>query len=164
MRMAAAEFIAAGESDEQVARRFRVAKMAADRWRRALAAGGTAALASTGAAGARPLLTEVQRCELSRRPGGREGSGPTWPPRCEPRAARSPRSPSLVKGAPAARGGPQDQLGRCTSLLYRTHLSNEPGFALRPYRTGDTVQVQPRCLHLGHQPVQGRLGDCGTDR
>nr|BBJ48174.1 hypothetical protein SAVMC3_08030 [Streptomyces avermitilis] len=69
VRMAAAEFIAAGESDEQVARRFRVAKMAADRWRRALAAGGTAALASTGAAGARPLLTEVQRCELSRRPG-----------------------------------------------------------------------------------------------
>jgi putative transposase len=64
VRMAAVEFIAAGESDEQVARRFRVTKMSANRWRRAVEAGGTAALASKGAAGARPLLTEDQQREL----------------------------------------------------------------------------------------------------
>jgi transposase len=62
--MAAVEFIAAGESDEQVATRFRVTKMSVNRWRRALARGGTAALASEGAGGNRPLLTEDQRREL----------------------------------------------------------------------------------------------------
>lgn len=55
--MAAAGFIAAGESDEQVARRFRVTKMSVNRWRHALETGGPAALASTGAAGSRPLLS-----------------------------------------------------------------------------------------------------------
>ncbi|MFF0001399.1 hypothetical protein [Streptomyces avermitilis] len=59
VRIAAAECIAAGESDE----------LPGDEdggrpGRRALAAGGTAALASKGAAGAGPLLTEVQRREL----------------------------------------------------------------------------------------------------
>lgn len=62
--MAAAECIAAGESDEQVARRFRVTKMSVNRWRRAIASGGREALASKGAAGARPLLNEAQRAEL----------------------------------------------------------------------------------------------------
>jgi transposase len=64
VRMAAAQFIAAGESDEQVARRFRVTKMSAGRWRRAIESGGREALASKGAGGARPLLTEAQRREL----------------------------------------------------------------------------------------------------
>jgi putative transposase len=62
--MAAAEFIVAGESDEQVARRFRVTKMSANRWRHSLEAGGTGALVSKGAAGARPLLTAEQQQEL----------------------------------------------------------------------------------------------------
>ena len=62
--MAAAEFIAAGESDEQVARRFRVTKMSVNRWRHALQTGGTAALVSKGAAGARSLLTADQQQEL----------------------------------------------------------------------------------------------------
>lgn len=64
VRMAAAECIAAGENDEQVARRFRVSKMSANRWRRAIASGGREALASKGAAGARPLLSKGQRVEL----------------------------------------------------------------------------------------------------
>jgi transposase len=64
VRMAAVEFIAAGESDEQVARRFRVTKVSANRWRRAFEAGGISALASKGAAGARRLLTEDQQREL----------------------------------------------------------------------------------------------------
>lgn len=58
--MAAAGFIAAGETDEQVARRFRVTKMSVGRWRHASQTGGTGALVSKGAAGARPLLTVEQ--------------------------------------------------------------------------------------------------------
>ncbi|WP_370366393.1 winged helix-turn-helix domain-containing protein [Catenulispora sp. GP43] len=64
MRMAAAEFIAAGETDEQVARRFRVTKMSVNRWRHALQTGGPGALVSRGAAGTKPLLTLDQQQEL----------------------------------------------------------------------------------------------------
>ena len=46
VRLAAAELIEAGASDREVARQFRVTRMSANRWRRALAAGGRAALAS----------------------------------------------------------------------------------------------------------------------
>ena len=38
MRLAAAELIEDGASDREVARRFRVSRMSANRWRRALAA------------------------------------------------------------------------------------------------------------------------------
>ena len=48
VRLAAAEQIEAGASDREVARRFRVTRMSANRWRRALAAGGRAALAVEG--------------------------------------------------------------------------------------------------------------------
>ena len=37
MRLAAAELVEAGASDREVARRFRVSRMSANRWRRALA-------------------------------------------------------------------------------------------------------------------------------
>ena len=60
----AAELIEAGARDREVAKRFRVTRMSANRWRRALAAGGRAALASKGAAGARCKLTGAQLCEL----------------------------------------------------------------------------------------------------
>lgn len=62
--MAAVEFIAAGESDAQVAARFRVAKMSVNRWRRRFESGGISALTSKGAAGNRPLLTVDQQREL----------------------------------------------------------------------------------------------------
>jgi transposase len=62
--MQAAELIAAGEDDQQIAQRLRVTPMSVNRWRRALAAGGTRALVSKGAAGARPLLTGPQQQEL----------------------------------------------------------------------------------------------------
>ena len=52
VRLAAAELIEAGASDREVARRFRVSRMSANRWRRALAAGGRRALASRGLGGA----------------------------------------------------------------------------------------------------------------
>jgi len=63
--MAAVEFIAAGESDERVAARFRVTKMSVNRWRRAFEAGGISGLASKGAAGNRPALTEDQQRDCS---------------------------------------------------------------------------------------------------
>src|SRR6516164_8178379 len=64
VRLAAAELIEAGASDREVARRFRVTRMSANRWRRALAAGGRAALASRGPGGARCKLTAAQLREL----------------------------------------------------------------------------------------------------
>src|SRR5215475_11326422 len=64
VRLAAAELIEAGASDREVARRFRVTRMSANRWRRALAAGGKPALASKGAGGARCKLTPAQLREL----------------------------------------------------------------------------------------------------
>jgi transposase len=64
VRLAAADLIEAGASDREVARQFRVSRMSANRWRRALAAGGRAALASKGAGGARCKLTAAQLGEL----------------------------------------------------------------------------------------------------
>jgi len=64
VRLAAAELIEAGASDREVARRFRVSRMSANRWRRALAGGGREALASKGAGGARCKLSAAQLGEL----------------------------------------------------------------------------------------------------
>jgi transposase len=64
VRLAAAELIEAGASDREVARRFRVSPMSANRWRRALAAGGRLALASKGAGGAQCKLARAQLAEL----------------------------------------------------------------------------------------------------
>jgi transposase len=64
VRLAAAEVIEAGASDREVAARFRVTRMSANRWRRALAAGGRAALASKGPAGGPCKLTPAQVGEL----------------------------------------------------------------------------------------------------
>ena len=64
VRLAAAEMIEAGASDREVARRFRVTRMPANRWRRALAAGGRAALASKGPGGGPCKLSPAQVREL----------------------------------------------------------------------------------------------------
>jgi transposase len=64
VRLAAAEMIEAGASDREVAKRFRVSRMSANRWRRTLAAGGREALASKGAGGAQCKLTPAQVAEL----------------------------------------------------------------------------------------------------
>jgi transposase len=64
VRLAAAEMIEAGASDREVAKRFRVSQMSANRWRRNLAAGGRAALASKGTGGARCKLAPAQLAEL----------------------------------------------------------------------------------------------------
>ena len=64
VRLAAAELIEAGASDLEVARWFRVSRMSANRWRRALAEGGREALASRGAGGAKCKLSRAQLREL----------------------------------------------------------------------------------------------------
>ena len=64
VRLAAAEWIEEGASDREVAERFRVTRMSANRWRRALAAGGRPALASKGPGGARCRLSPAQLSEL----------------------------------------------------------------------------------------------------
>ena len=64
VRLAAAELIEAGVSDREVARRFRVTRMSANRWRRALAAGGRAALLSKGPGGGPCKLSPAQVGEL----------------------------------------------------------------------------------------------------
>jgi transposase len=60
VRLAAADLIEAGASDREVARRFRVTRMSANRWRRALASGGRQALVSKGPGGARCKLRAGQ--------------------------------------------------------------------------------------------------------
>jgi hypothetical protein len=61
VRLSAADLMEAGASDREVARRFRVSRMSANRWRRALAAGGRAALASKGPGGGPAKLSPVPR-------------------------------------------------------------------------------------------------------
>ncbi|MEV0375101.1 helix-turn-helix domain-containing protein, partial [Streptomyces sp. NPDC050636] len=63
--MVVVELVEAGASDVEVARRFRVTRMLVNRWRRDLATGGRQALASKGAGGARPDLTEGYLADTS---------------------------------------------------------------------------------------------------
>src|SRR5436305_13206716 len=65
VRLEAAEWIEEGASDREVAARFRVTRMSANRWRRALVAGGRPALASKGPGGARCRRGAAQLEELT---------------------------------------------------------------------------------------------------
>src|SRR4051794_28827792 len=64
VRLEAAEWIEEGATDAEVAARFRVTRMSANRWRHALAEGGRPALASKGAGGAPCRLTPAQLDQL----------------------------------------------------------------------------------------------------
>src|SRR4051795_1951580 len=64
VRLAAADWIEEGATDREVAARFRVTRMSANRWRRALVGGGRTALASKGPGGAQCRLTPAQLDEL----------------------------------------------------------------------------------------------------
>jgi transposase-like protein len=68
VRLAAADPIEAGASDREVARRFRVTRMSANRWRRTLASGGRQALVSKGPGGARCKLDAEQLRHLAAGP------------------------------------------------------------------------------------------------
>ena len=121
VRLAAAELIEAGASDREVARHFRVSRMSASRWRRALAAGGRAALASRGAGGARCKLTAAQLGELE----------------------------AVLEAGPAASGWDEDQcwtLARITAVI-RSRFTVDytlAGADLLLHRLGWTVQVPAR--------------------
>jgi hypothetical protein len=83
----AAELIEAGASDREVAERFRVSRMSANRCRRALPVGGRPALATKGAGGA--------KCKLTPGSAGRAGDG----------SRRRPGGLGLVRG-PVLDAGP----------------------------------------------------------
>ncbi len=114
MRLAAADLIEAGASDREVARRFRVTRMSANRWRRALAAGG--------------------RALLSKGPGG----GP-----CKLSAAQVRELAAVLEAGPAVWGWDEDQcwtLARIAEVVRRHTLA---GLDLL-HRIGWSVQVPAR--------------------
>jgi transposase len=121
VRLAAADLIEAGASDQEVARRFRVSRMPANRWRRALAAGGRAALASRGAGGAKCKLTASQLRELE----------------------------AVLDAGPAASGWDEDQrwtLARIAELIAARFRAGYTlaGVDLLLHRIGWSVQVPAR--------------------
>jgi putative transposase len=121
VRLAAAELIEAGASDREVAGRFRVSRMSANRWRRALAGGGRGALASRGAGGARCKLSPAQLGELE----------------------------AVLDAGPAAQGWDEDQrwtLARIAEVV-RGRFGVEytlAGLDLLLHRMGWSVQVPAR--------------------
>jgi transposase len=121
VRLAAAELLEAGASDREVARRFRVTRMSANRWRRALAAGGRVALVSKGPGGARCKLSPAQLRELQ----------------------------TALDAGPAAWGWVEDQcwtLARIAELVRRRFRVDYTlaGLDLLLHRIGWSVQVPAR--------------------
>ena len=121
VRLAAAELIEAGAGDREVARRFRVTRMSANRWRRALAAGGRAALLSKGPGGGPCKLTPAQVRELE----------------------------TALEAGPAAWGWDEDQcwtLARIAEVVRRRFTVNYTlaGLDLLLHRIGWSVQVPSR--------------------
>jgi transposase len=121
VRLAAADLIEAGASDREVARRFRVSRMSANRWRRALAVGGRAGLESKGAGGARCKLTAAQLAGLE----------------------------AVLDAGPAVSGWDEDQcwtLARIAELVRRRFRAEytPAGLDLLLHRIGWSVQVPAR--------------------
>jgi transposase len=111
----------AGASDREVAWHFRVSRMSANRWRRALATGGRAALVSRGAAGAKCKLTAAQLRELA----------------------------TVLEAGPAAWGWDEDQcwtLARITEVARRRVGVDYTlaGMCVLLHRIGWSVQVPAR--------------------
>jgi len=121
VRLAAADLIEAGASDREVAKRFRVTRMSANRWRRALSAGGRAALMSKGPGGGPCKLTGAQVGELE----------------------------AALETGPAAGGWDEDQcwtLARIAEVAWRLFRVEYTlaGLDLLLHRIGWSVQVPAR--------------------
>jgi len=121
VRLEAAELIEAGATDREIAKRFRVSRMSASRWRRALAAGGKEALATKGAGGAKCRLSPVQLAELE----------------------------AALDAGPAACGWDEDQcwtLARISDLVRRRFRADYTlaGMDVLLHRIGWSVQVPAR--------------------
>jgi putative transposase len=124
VRLAAAELIEAGASDREVAKRFRVSRMSVNRWRRALAAGGRAALASKGAGGARCKLSPGQLRELE----------------------------AALDGGPAAWGWDEDQcwtLARVAEVVWRLRGGVHPRRRRWPATVRPSGRLSRRPSHRG---------------
>src|SRR3954451_10482359 len=78
VRLAAVEWMQEGASDREVSARFRVTRMSANRWRRALAEGGRPTPASKGPGGARCRLSPGPAGQTAAATGRRPGSTPQW--------------------------------------------------------------------------------------
>jgi transposase len=121
VRLAAAELIEAGASDREVARHFRVSRVSANRWRRALAVGGRVGLASKGPGGARCRLSAAQLRELA----------------------------TVLQAGPAAWGWDEDQcwtLARIAEVIRARFKADYTlaGLDLLLHRIGWSVQVPAR--------------------
>ena len=121
VRLAAADQIEAGASDREVAKRFRVTRMSANRWRRSLAAGGRAALMSKGPGGGPCKLSPGQVRELE----------------------------AVLAAGPAAWGWDEDQcwtLARIEEVVRRRFKAEYTlaGLDLLLHRIGWSVQVPAR--------------------
>jgi len=121
VRLSAADLLEAGASDREVARRFRVSRMSANRWRRALAAGGRPALASRGPGGGPAKLSPAQVRELE----------------------------AVLEAGPAAWGWDEDQcwtLARIAEVVRRRFKVEYTlaGLDLLLHRIGWSVQVPAR--------------------
>jgi putative transposase len=129
VRLAAAEWIEEGATDREVAARFRVTRMSANRWRRALAAGGRPALASKGPGGARCRLSPAQLDQLQ----AVLDAGPTawgWTDQCW----TLPRIAAVVP----------ERFGVDYTL---------PGLDLRLHRLGWSVQVPARAAERDEEQI-----------
>jgi putative transposase len=120
-RLAAAELTEGGASDREAAKRFRVSRMPANRWRRALAAGGREALASKSAGGAKCRLSPARLAELD----------------------------AMLEAGPAAQGWDADQcrtLARIAELARERFRARYTlaGTDLLPHRIGCSAQVPAR--------------------
>jgi transposase len=121
VRLAAAELIEAGASDQEIARHFRVSRMSANRWRRALTGGGRAALVSKGAGGAKCKLSPAQLRELE----------------------------TLLDAGPAVHGWDEDQCWTLARITEVARARFEVGYTLAGmdlllHRIGWSVQVPAR--------------------
>ena len=121
VRLATAELIEARASDREIAKRFRVSRISASRWRRALAAGGREALASKGAGGAKCKLSPAQLAGLD----------------------------AVLEAGPAAWGRDEDQcwtLARIAELVHERFGAQYTlaGMDLLLHRIGWSVQVPAR--------------------
>jgi putative transposase len=140
VRLAAAEMIEAGAGDREVARRVRVSRMSANRWRRALAAGGREALASKGAGGARHLPVAGGREALASK-----GAGGA---RCKLSAAQLAELDAVLEAGPAACGY-EDQcwtLARIAEEVWQRFGAEYTlaGLDVLLHRLGWSVQVPSR--------------------
>lgn len=143
VRLAAADLTGAGAGDQEIARRFRASRMSVNRWRRSLAAGGRAALASKGAGGARCKLSPVRVRELE----------------------------AVPEAGPAA-WGREDQyraLARIAELVWDRFKVGYTlaGLDVLPHRPGRGVQVPARRAargRAGHPEHPCQRGDGRPDR